>query len=546
MPNASKRMTNINTKKCYRCFGAQHNGIGIVSEFFLRPSDLISSVYVLHSVRGQLLDIGTQDGFIVDGGCDWAMKKGIDIRNLRPFQNKDEVINALSTSGCESTSPIRLDIEPDWEGDPSAARLSVRTDGILRALLSISCLIYRSNGRTGPRSYKCKGNQGIHHYCPGPETISELLLNDVWGRKWYYLPFEKMIRNGQLNMGNPDSDIHGSNWIVRIHDALTLMLALRVGFGTWAIHITDCLGAALFHVALHDAWEVIIIIYEESHNRLLESVPEDPKRFHSHAINIASTLLTAKPGSDPIRDYNHPGRLRDENKLVLKKRVAQWILPPDFRHALGDLGLEIFKIMRMALNHGVISSESVQDILTSLDLFNVPTSMGLSSTPPVGDSDTVARCRAEIMDRTLNQIRYWRTQNPDYDAWAFQRIWDEANFPLPPPPPTTVKAGSSSQQSPMLSPPPLKWTMVKREQPDPSAVIELPFHGPPIPAKVVQAIGNDEELDNLYYDPEIQNWVIKEKVPEPYNPLQQLEKTTDYDESVYAFLRSLPGSRYFR
>ena len=203
--------------------------------------------------------------------------------------------------------------------------------------------------------------------------------------------------------------------------------------------------------------------------------------------------------------------------------------------------------MRTAVLHGVIRGACVHDILKALDLFNIPTSMGISDGSSVNDPDTVARCSAVIMERTLNEIRRWRTQNPDYDAWEIYRKCDAANFPLPPPPPTIVEAavGPIPQPSSTSPPPQLKWTMFKREKPGPPEIIELPFHGPPIPAKVVQALDNDEDLDALYYDPETQKWVKREKTPEPYNPLQLLEKRTDYDESVYAFLRSLPGSRYF-
>ena len=336
MSKSSQKMTNINTESCDECFGAQCNGLSVISEFILRPSALISSVYVLHSVRGQLLDIPTSDGFIVASRFSNYMGRYLDIRNLRPFQTKEEVISALSTSGCNSTSPIRLDVEPDWKYDPSHIELNIRTDGILRAQLSISRLIYL-DGISPALYYNCGEQQGhIHHYCPGPETISELLTDDMWGRKWYYLPFQEMIRNGQISMKNPDSDRNRSNWITRIHDALTFMLALQCRDHTWTIYVTDCLGAALFYIALYDDRPVVIIIYEESHNRLLELGPEDPRRFHRRATELASFWIHAPSKS---AEFPSPCRSRlsvRERRSILKKRMFQWILPPAFRHVLGD------------------------------------------------------------------------------------------------------------------------------------------------------------------------------------------------------------------
>ena len=387
-------------------FGTQNNGLTVVMDFVLQPSSKLSSMLTFHSRRGQLLDIPTKQGSITERQC---RLQSLNFSELHAIENKAEMISTLLSTWPGSSDPFRIDVEPCWDDDPEQCCLCIRVGGLGRFEMSMTRLFNGCHQKL-VRYLKCdeRASEG-YHWCPGPKILSDLLFEDLTGKKWHFLPIVEMIRQGQTAIADPDytgrspRNIH-VNWIVNVHDEFTLMILLTCTFPRHlkpdVIYITDCLGTALCEYILYTAsTSVMIVLYQEVHNRLLEPTPQT-KQVDEQALQIAASLIVVS---------------EHRTAELLTPQIGTWICPPDLPPALQDCGVEIMRGLRSAIRRKLIDGDAVLDILKGVDFGNtpqLPQSTATSSEPL--ESTALARCRASIRDQVLERIRDWRDQNPMY------------------------------------------------------------------------------------------------------------------------------------
>lgn len=388
-------------------FGTQNNGLTVVMEFVLQPSSKLSSMLTFHSRRGQLLDIPTKQGSITERQC---RIQSLNFSELHALESKAEMISTLLNTWPGSSDPIRIDVEPCWDDDPEQCCLCIRLGGLCRFEMSMTRL-FDGCDRELVRYLKCNEQAGKHHHwCPGPNIISDLLFEDLKGKKWYFLPIGEMIQQGQTAVADPDytsrdpRNMH-VNWIVNVHDEFTLMILLTCTFPRHLkpdnIYITDCLGTALCTYIFGSASRssVMIVLYQEVHNRLLEPTPQT-NQVDEEALEIAASLITSSS---------------NKSAELFTLQIGTWICPSDLPYALQDCGLEIMRGLKRAIEGNTISRDAVLDILKGLDFGGTPRLPESAATTlePL-ESTALVRCRTGIRDQVVQLIRDWRENNPMY------------------------------------------------------------------------------------------------------------------------------------
>jgi hypothetical protein len=119
--NTSLEMTTVTD-----VFGAQANGVAVVSEFLLKPTVQPDSLILYHVQYGQILDFPTDDhGYI---------RSALVTKPLCSLGLDRLYRNALGNDSLNLA--IRIDVEPNWENDPRLIVLRARKQGVVVATLS--------------------------------------------------------------------------------------------------------------------------------------------------------------------------------------------------------------------------------------------------------------------------------------------------------------------------------------------------------------------------------------------------------------------------
>lgn len=272
-----------NRYNSHSTWGAQRAGLAIVSDFLLKPmAEDGGPLYTYQSILGTLIDIPTEDGYIV--GYD-AKPKAIGEGQYCLLANKSAIMTALSSPPSSALNVLRLDLEPCWEDDPDKCSFVLRAGGLPKSQLPIDKLCYADkqslNGAhcasANPfGTISCDGSPGPS--CPGPETILRYLL--TLHERWFELPLLRLIETAKLGnvLSSPAAppEKPSERWIVRTHDnefllRLAIMVRLPDNQRTKGQKIlTNCLGAALASLPINTPCAVMIILHQEAHNRLLE------------------------------------------------------------------------------------------------------------------------------------------------------------------------------------------------------------------------------------------------------------------------------------
>lgn len=118
-------------------FGVQTNGIVLLSDFLIRPTTQPDSLITYHVQYGQILDFPIEDcGYI---------RAAKTVRPICSLPLNGEYRDILGDDSLRNSPsfPIRLDVEPDWEGDPRLIVLRARREGVVVATISAELLSKR-------------------------------------------------------------------------------------------------------------------------------------------------------------------------------------------------------------------------------------------------------------------------------------------------------------------------------------------------------------------------------------------------------------------
>lgn len=386
--SASERLDSLTNH-----WGAQKNGLVVLSDFILQPSTRASSAYIYHSLRGHLLDIPTKEDRIIEG----LSKIPKIIPTQIQLHSRDRLLNATTTPPPRYIDSLRLDLEPCWECDPGTCRFVLRAGGIPRLQLGISDL-FRSV-KTSPKfkitRIRCPGPNGI---CPGPESIFRLMLGyDNSQIMWSTLHLSDMIDNGWLGFDefsnvsrNPDSrspdscspesrslyerfsnkpiETAANSWFINAyHSDILLMLALhgqdfRETPSCDRI-VTDCLGAALLAQFRDYSLSTIIIMSHEKHNRLSTALPLDYNRREDCLATAAAIIA-----HDDLSQAYKSGAV---GHIVSMKQLTNliWQVPEDCD------GHRYAEVVVLCLDHSKtingITQEGILKVLQAIDISKV-------------------------------------------------------------------------------------------------------------------------------------------------------------------------------
>jgi len=279
--------TSKNTRfHTHSTWGAEKAGLAIVSEFLLRPTRKDRwTCYTFHSILGRLIDIPTDNGYIEAYNL---TPKTMGDGQYYPLSNRNAILTALSAPAI-AIHDFRLDLEPCWEDNPDKCSFVLRTGGLPKSQLSINRLYeadthwLEDTHRADDKRFhfvSCDGRSGPS--CPGPESILRYLL--YLQHHWMELPLLRLIETGKLGeiLSSPVSSLGetGEHWIVQTYgDEFLLRLAMMCRLkerpeNTAQKIITNCLGAALSGFDTRPLRPTMIILHNQTHNRLFD--PQGP------------------------------------------------------------------------------------------------------------------------------------------------------------------------------------------------------------------------------------------------------------------------------
>ena len=119
--NTSLEMTTVTD-----IFGAQSNGVALVSDFIIKPTVRPDALIIYHVQYGQILDLPTDSGGYI--------RAANVTQPVYPIALSGEYRNLLR-NGSPNLS-IRIDVEPNWENDAHLIVLRARKEGVLVATFS--------------------------------------------------------------------------------------------------------------------------------------------------------------------------------------------------------------------------------------------------------------------------------------------------------------------------------------------------------------------------------------------------------------------------
>ncbi|KAI9720425.1 MAG: hypothetical protein M1812_002931 [Candelaria pacifica] len=214
-------------------FGAQNHGLAIVSSFALQPSMSTSAPFIYHMQRGQLLDIPTKGGLILDGLKETPLhckRRTLDSSfRVRAVEDLDEKPVEISS--------LRWDLDPCWETDVQSCCVNLRVGGLpvlqlsLHALLRSLEISYADRApcpfTTSDDSSSCQNRH--------PEDAIARTKNLVSIGTWFRLPLLEMLRQGEFGIsdieGESSDETKQPNWVINAHDSEILaILALNCTF----------------------------------------------------------------------------------------------------------------------------------------------------------------------------------------------------------------------------------------------------------------------------------------------------------------------------
>ena len=126
-------------------FGAQANGIFVVSDFIANPSTQVDNVLRFHVGSGRILNLPVDErGFLYSSHTN---APSIDFRTIAG-QPTDVLRRLPPSNNPLRDQTLRVDPEPDWTSNPKTIQFSVRMGGGQIARLNINQIIWRlSHGR---------------------------------------------------------------------------------------------------------------------------------------------------------------------------------------------------------------------------------------------------------------------------------------------------------------------------------------------------------------------------------------------------------------
>jgi len=151
--NASLEMTTVTD-----VFGAQSNGVVLVSDFLIKPTVRPEALILFHVQYGQILDLPTDNGGYI--------RAASVTRPVYPIPLSDDYRKFLG-DGSPNLS-IRIDVEPNWENDARLIVLRARNEGVLVATFSAELASRRIQYTTIP----CR--------CGNPTAKIEVDTNEHW------------------------------------------------------------------------------------------------------------------------------------------------------------------------------------------------------------------------------------------------------------------------------------------------------------------------------------------------------------------------------
>ncbi|MCJ1396476.1 hypothetical protein MMC18_009366 [Xylographa bjoerkii] len=280
-------------------WGAQRQGLVLISDFVLNPSTHAASAYLYHCLRGHLLDIPTKEGRVVEGSSTTPttpMTNGL-------LSGRDAVLSVVQNLPPTYLDSLRIDLEPCWESDATTCRFVLRAAGIPRLQLGISSLFTSTKISTYSNTITTVRCADLH-ICPGPESIIRMILDHNERHAWSSLSLSSMIEEGWLGFDRqPDPVLNDEekekqriqNFLVNAYSSdILVMLALHAPYNASSegCHriVSDCLGAALMARLTHSSPATMIILSNERHNRVLEAMlPEYDKR--EDCLQTAASII---------------------------------------------------------------------------------------------------------------------------------------------------------------------------------------------------------------------------------------------------------------
>ncbi|KAI9845817.1 MAG: hypothetical protein M1837_004497 [Sclerophora amabilis] len=204
-------------------FGAQNNGLAVVSKFALQPSIDKNDSFIFNIRRGQLLDIPLKDNVLIDG-----LSHQPKHTERMVLDRSHRLIDDPSQSNLQ-VDWLRWDIEPCWETDVQASCLNLRTNGLSRFQLGLQSLS-QSVEEHGHRA-KCLEDHSAQSIHSDVESVRRKEAT----RKhcWFGLPLLEMVQQGQHAVGGINDELNQErpHWLVHAHDSEILaLLALTCAF----------------------------------------------------------------------------------------------------------------------------------------------------------------------------------------------------------------------------------------------------------------------------------------------------------------------------
>ena len=384
---------------CQSTWGAEQAGLAIVSEFLLRPTRKDRwTCFTYHSILGRLIDIPTQNGYIEAYN---PTPKTLGDGQYHPLSNRNAILTALSVPAI-AINNLRLDLEPCWEDNPDKCSFLLRIGGLPKSQLSINRL-YEADTHWLQGTYRakndpchlvsCDGSSGP--WCPGPETILCYLL--YVQIQWLELPLQRLVEAGKMGeiLSSPVSSPGktGGHWIVQTHgDEFLLRLAImcrlteRSGIKAQKI-ITNCLGAALWAIDTKPLRSTMIILHNQTHNRLFDSQGPD--------YDPRNDLLETAAYNFWVNIYDSP------NPYVKTVRQLSSFIwqPPDHgdTHGYPDLVADKLGFYRY---HGGITKAGILAVLQHVNLDKI-----------IDHKRDIAANKIVITEKTEAAIKAWQEAN---------------------------------------------------------------------------------------------------------------------------------------